>query len=142
MYAMLTQDGKVVSSIHQMKIAALFMTSISSITVTRVQDLRAIAVKQGQVPNAPVYCESTAEALAEGILVEEGWIGYVGVKDQDVTIQVNHDMTTAYFGSTLVWYSMGGMSLGAHTTKNRIFEIVKMKQQDILPLLLKLYHGH
>lgn len=141
MYAMKTNDGDIVSSLSQKKTAAEIMTSIGYLALTRVQDIRAIAVKQGEGPTDPVFCESTADALAEGIYVGEGWAGYVGVKDKDVTIQVNYEMTTVYFGSTLMWYSMGGIGLGRHITKMKVRELCLLPQRDIIPRLLKLYHG-
>ena len=142
MYAMLTKENKVVSSLLQLKTAAEIMTSIGYLTLTRVQDIRAIAVKQGEGPTDPVFCESTADALAEGIFVEEGWAGYVGVKDHDVTIQINYEMTTAYFGSTLVWYSTGGCRLGRHINKIQVRALCLLPQQDIIAKLMKLYHEH
>ena len=109
---------------------------ITDMAITKISDVKAISVKQGNEEHPEVYCETTGEPLTEGIYVREGWAGYVAVQDKDVTIQAIGTSTSVFFGTELAWNS-SIMKLNREVAQ----ALILLPQADILAHLEDAYNG-
>lgn len=118
-----------------------FMHAILDESLVCVNGMRCISVRQGEGENPEFYCETTGEAIIEGIAIMNGWMGLAGVKDEDLTIVAHGPRLLVYFGQDLWWFS-SNVRLERKTAQDLVnkYEAKTLNREAIISFMVQAYN--